>query len=295
MEDKKRRDLLVSGATVTAVAAIGLGAGGLAGCSGPFSKEIDVPLPDVWRNDVMYGYFGCMGNQVVETREHINLFMETNWMGLDGCIANILTAKLPTILDVSWYVFTPTDKGDGRTVRPDAESMLTGYFASLQAAGALQYVKILYPMDEPNNVVVNEDELVKGINLIRKVAAGFKDLIGAKYAVIYATDKPYMGIGEYDYVGIDNYDERSEILKTMYPLLKNQLKPGQKTILVPGGQSPWEQDPEPFVNFAQRNLEVGILLPFLWCDLPNSKPGIRSNKTRDQYIAAGRITIGKDR
>lgn len=274
------------------VAGVGLGVA-LAGCN-PLNRDIDVPLPDVWRNDVLYGYFGCLGNQVAETVESTNLLMEANWNGLDGCIKNILTAKQVTMLDVSWYVFTPTEKGDNRTVRSDAEAMLSNYFAALSGAGALQYVKILYPMDEPNNVVTSEAEFVKGINLIRKVAAGFKDLTGAKYAVIYAVDKPFMAIGEFDYAGFDDYDMRSEVLTTSYPRLVNQLKPGQKTILVPGGQSPWEQDPTPFVNFAQWHPEVGIILPFLWADV-DGKKGIRSNKTRDQYIAAGRITIGKDR
>lgn len=268
---------------------IGSAAISLASCTHPFwDKDIVVPTPTRYRNDLMYGYFGCLDNQVFETKDQINLLMECNWNGLSGCIANIKSAQKPTMLDVSWYVFTTTAKGDGRIVRQDAESMLTNYFNSLQASGVLEYVKILYPMDEPNNVVTTEAEFIKGINLIRKVASSYRELSGAKYAVIYATDKPYMAIGEFDYAGFDDYDNRSSVLKTWYPMLLNQLKPWQKTILVPGGQSPWKQDPTPFVNFAEENLEVGMVLPFIWADVPDSGKGIRSNGMAAQYTAAGK-------
>lgn len=261
---------------------------GLSACYSIFDRDIVVPTPTSYRKDLLYGYFGCLNNQVAETKDHINLLMECNWNGLDGCIKNILSAKKTTMLDVSWYLFTTTPKGDGRTVRPDAESALTNYFNSLSSAGALSYVKILYPIDEPNNVIVNEAELVKGIHLLRNVMSKYPEISTAKLAVIYAVDKPYMGIGEFDYVGFDDYDLRSSVLKKWYPMLLNQLRPDQKTILVPGGVSPWKQDPVPFINFAEEHPEVAMVLPFLWADVPDLGPGIRSNGMAPQYIAAGK-------
>lgn len=273
----KRRTLLASTAA-------------LAACRNPFERDIDVPAPDVWRTDLLYGYFGCMDDQVTETKKHINLFMESNWMGLHGAISNILSAQLPTILDVSWYVFNDTPTGDKRTVRGNAAAMLHGYFTDLARASALRYVRYLYPMDEPNNTVLDEAELMKAIELIDRVASEYTEIRNAKLAVIYATDKPYIGLDAFDFVGIDHYDVFSRILLEPYQLLRNQMRPGQQTILVPGGQSPWKQDPLPFLNFAERNSEVGMLLPFLWCDLPGDQ-GIRSNNMAMKYVGAGRKVI----
>lgn len=42
-----------------------------------YRNDINVPAPATKRTDLHYGYFGCLFDQVEETRDHVNLLM---WM-----------------------------------------------------------------------------------------------------------------------------------------------------------------------------------------------------------------------
>lgn len=273
-----RRDLILAAAAATATSCVPL-----------ISRDITVAAPTIWRNDLLYGYYGCRGDQVAETRDHVNLFMESLFEGPEKAIGNILSAGMTTVIDVSWYVFVSTPDGSGRTLRPDAETSLRGYFQDLSDAGALRYVKYIYPIDEPNNVT-DLDNLAGAIALIKKLSAEFPELTGYRLAVIYAADKPFIGQEMFDLVGFDDYAEKSSILVGQYVALKRSLKPGQKTILVPGGT--FFQDPTPFVNFAAQNPEVALVMPFVWFDGAVGLSGIRSNGMAAQYVAAGKSIIG---
>ena len=244
--------------------------------------DITVPDPGTRRKDLYYGYYSCLDDQVAETKDHINLLHESQFNGPDKCIQNILDAATTTILDVSFQVF---DRG---VVRTDAETRLFEFFHLLETREALKFVKIIYPTDEPNNTTT-VGELVKCVDLIKRIAANFRDLNGVKLAVIYAADKKFIGQEMFDYVGFDDYDKKSSVLTGQYQKLLASLLPFQQTILVPGGA--YGQDPTPFVNWAQTDERVGILMPFLWFDDKNGSvgaPGIRSNNTKAWYIAAGK-------
>ena len=245
-------------------------------------SDIVVPDSGIRRTDLLYGYYSCLDAQVAETKDHINLLHESQFNGPEKCIQNILDAATTTILDVSYQVF---DKG---LVRSDAETRLFEFFHLLETREALKFVKIIYPTDEPNNTTTI-GELVKGVDLIKRIAANFRDLNGVKLAVIYAADKKFIGQEMFDYVGFDDYDKKSSVLTGQYQKLVNSLLPFQQTILVPGGA--YGQDPVPFTNWAQTDMRVGILMPFLWFDDKNGSvgaPGIRSNSTKAWYIAAGK-------
>lgn len=251
--------------------------------------DIGVPDPGVRRIDLLYGYFSCMGDQAVEVKDHVTLHHECQFEGSEKAINNILTLKLPTMLDVSYQVFSDYKPGVYRTVRPDAEQRLVDFFMLLDSRRALEYVKFLSPIDEPNNQVGDAAVLAAGVALIKRVAAAFVNLKGVRYAVIYAADKPFICQDLYDLIGFDDYDKKSTVLTGQYLQLKASLLPHQQTILIPGGG--YSQDPVPFVNFAQSNAEVGIVLAFLWYDDPwhnSGCPGIRSLPAmKAAYTAAG--------
>ncbi len=251
----------------------------------------DLVFPEApQRKDLYYGYYSCMAEQVAETKDHISLFHESQFNGPDKCIQNILDAKKDTALDVSFQVFAKDNPKSYNKVRPDARERLHSFFQLLANADALQYIKILYPIDEPNNTVGDVNELIKGINLIKEVAKDYKYVQDAKYAVIYAADKPFIATEHYDYLGFDDYDMQSHVLTSdLYNNLKANLLPHQKTILVPGGA--YGQNPKPFLDFANNNQEVGILMPFLWFDDPWGNVGalgIRSNANKNEYIKTGK-------
>ena len=254
-----------------------------------------VPVPTVLRTDLLYGYYGCLNEQVAETINHINLFMDSQFNGPDKTVQNILAAKLPTMLDVSYQVFAFPPGGQLRILSPQAEPNLRAYFLMLQSKGALRSIKFIYPLDEPNISMEIPADLLTGITIIKRVAAEFPEIVGVKYVAIYSTAAPYVALDQYDIIGIDNYDEKSGILTgPEYTSLKAHLLPGQKTILVPGGAARWSQDPVPFVNFAETNPEVAIVMPFLWFDSKDgsdSTLGIRSGPLKQVYINAGKLII----
>ena len=258
-----------------------------------YSKDIVVLEPAIKRTDLYYGYYSCFYDQVAETKDHINLFMESQFQGPDVALDNILKAGMDTALDVMFQVYEKVPGQSESVVRNDAEQRLRDFFTFLRNKGALKYVKILYPSDEPNNTVLNLEEQQKGTSIVRKVAKEFSDLDGVKLAVIFAADKEFIGKELYDYVGFDDYDKKSHVLvNEQYQKLKQELLPHQKTIIVPGGA--YGQDPTPFVNFAHANSEVGIVMPFLWYDDPwggVKALGIRSGALKNAYIAAGHKVI----
>jgi hypothetical protein len=251
----------------------------------------DIAIPDApKREGLLYGYYGCSGPQIEETIDHINVFMESQWSGPEAAIANILKAKKTAILDIQTQVFESI--GQYYTVRADAADRLAIFFNQLDAAGALQYVKILYPSDEPNNTVHDATELAKAVKVIRDVIARFHQLEGTRLMVIYAAGKPFICQELYDIVGFDDYDKKSSVLTGRYAELKKSLLPHQQTVLVPGGC--YGQDPKPFLNFANANPEVAILMPFIWFDDQGTSvgaPGIRSGPLKQAYIDTGKSII----
>ena len=258
-----------------------------------YRNDLVFPQPLVDRTDLLYGYYSCMGEQVAETKGHVNLLMESQFNGPDKCIQNILDAGVTCMLDVSYQVFSEYAAGQHRTVRADAAQRLQDFFTLLLNRGALKYVRFIYPIDEPNNTVGDVAELTKAVALIKDVASQFHDLDGYKLAVIYAADKPFIGQEMFDLIGFDDYDMKSHVLVgKQYLALKDSLLPNQRLMIIPGGA--YGQEPGPFVVFAQIHSEVAVIMPFLWFDDPWGNVGavgIRSNDTRAQYIAAGQMVV----
>ena len=256
-------------------------------------EDAVIPAPAVLRTDLLYGYYGCVGDQVKQTLDHTNLLWESQFDGWQATIANILLAQQPTVLDVIEDVFVKiAATGKNYAVSPDAEDRLRALFAALSSAGALKYVKWLYPMDEPNTNAATPQDLLQGIMTTRKVAAEFPELAGVKLACIYAA-KPesFTCIEQFDLVGVDDYDRKSQVLVNgTYAALVKAKRPDAMTILLPGGG--FGQDPTPFVNFAHSHAEVAAVVPFVWFgprEPADTWVGIGdvANPRKAQYIEAG--------
>lgn len=241
-------------------------------------------VPFTNRMGLFYGYFDCARNQVAETIDHINLLHTRQSEGEAKAILDIIEAEVPTILDVSLQVFV------NGMVGPDASSKLHLLFRKLQDVGATQYIHAICPIDEPN-LTTTAEELTKAVSLIREVAGSYRGLGRVKLAAIYACDAPFLCPVLFDYLGCDCFGKRASLLSEQYLGLRALLQPWQKTILVPGGS--YGQDPTPFINFAQENPEVAIVLPYVWFDAPGGSvgaPGIRSQPGQtDMYRAAGKL------
>lgn len=272
------------------------------------ATDITVPEPTQLRTDLWYGYYACevgpdidgrAQNQPLETRDHVNLFWESQFNARVDTINNIRFMAKPTVLDVMSQVMTRTaTSGRNFHYREDAPELLKELFDELKNADVLRFVKVIYPVDEPNTNTTEVD-LQKAIDAIKEVAADYPELCDVKLACIYAAaPETYECFDQFTYVGVDDYDEKSEILASggCYQKLKSRLLPGQRTILMPGGA--FGQDITPFVNFAHSNPEVAAIVPFCWLGRREAADrwvgiGDPANPVRTQYITAGLKLCGK--
>lgn len=268
----------------------------ISACGGGPAPDIEVPVPIKPRNDVLYGYFASLYEQVAEVKDHTNLHWEAQFDGPVKAVQNIRDAATFTVLDIGYQLFVK-DSGGKMLVATDAEQKVRSFLQYLKSQGVLHYVKVLYPLDEPNLNLRNPSDIYQAVETTHKVAKEFPELKGYKLGVIYWDEAAYTGIELFDWVGFDNYDAKSSILEYpngRYFKMRSQLRTDQRTILVPGGS--FDQDPEPFVNFAMTHLEVVAVIPFAWLDVDNEKEkikGIRSRVVKDKYIEAGRRLTGK--
>src|SRR4029077_374716 len=149
---------------------------------------------------------------------------------------------------------------------------------TLKGAGLWHHIVALYPLDEPD---------VAGVSnaIMTQVCTDLRAAFGLPLAVIYGT-KGTPGIGAFDWVGKDDYGAGAGVLNEMPP-----ISPAQKWIVVPGGADPWKQDPAAFATFANANLNVVAILPFLWGAYAGGQ-GIGTNGMAPKYTALGTL-IGK--
>lgn len=267
----------------------------IAACGGS-ADDIVVPKPQNPRTDILYGYYASLGEQVAEVKDHTNLHWEAQFDGPAKAVQNIKDANTFTVLDVGYQVFT--SDGGKKTILPDAEQRLRDFLRYMQYNNVLHYVEVLYPLDEPNLQLRNPNDIYAAVDIVKRVASEFQELDGYKLGVIYWDESAYTGIELFDWVGFDNYDAKSSIFTEpngRYFQMLAQLRPDQKTLLVPGGA--FDQDPTPFVNFAQGRPEVVAIIPFVWFDVINDKENFLGIKSRPEmaqkYIAAGKELTGK--
>lgn len=261
-----------------------------------YRKDINFPEPAVKRTDLYYGYYACCGEQVADTKDHINLFMESQFSGIEKAIQNIADAAMDTAIDVMPQIYEQVNPAVRQwTVRTDAEQRLRDFFMLLRSRGVLKYIKFIYPSDEPNNTIAGYEQQKLGTDIVRKVAAEFTELSGVKLAVIFAAGSEHTGHDLYDYIGLDDYDMKSHVLVGKeFKKMEAALLPHQKLIIVPGGA--YGQDPIPFINFAHANAKVGIVMPFLWFSEHSFNVGalgIKDNGMKDTYIATGKKLLNK--
>lgn len=260
--------------------------------------DIELPMSDTVRTDLLYGYYSALENTYDEVKGHVNLFWYSHFFGLDKFVEILQEISMKVVLDVAPLCLQGSGQG-GETVREDAAESLRNYFKTLKAYNVLHKITYLYPKDEPNIFMASEAEHLKLINLVKAVAAEFEELKDVKYAVIYAHGKPFWNSEAHDVVAIDNYGQKSQILTIGdHADLVKLLKPGQKTWLIPGAA--FGQNPDPFVAYALSHPdEVEGVIPFLWFDDPNHKDvdytGLQAAEPafRDKWIAAAKRCLNK--
>lgn len=264
--------------------------------------DIDLSIPDTRRTDLLYGYYSSLDRSYEQTKDHINLFWHSNFFAEEKFIEILKGASCKVVFDLAPYISKRRDSNSHKLVFDEnAEQNLEALFTRLRAAGVLHKISYLYPVDEPQLQVVSEAEHLRMIKAVKAAAAKFEELNGVRYAAIYLRKELFWNLAEHDVVGVDNYDQKSEILtRGDHARLKKSLLPGQRTMLVPGAG--FGQNPTPFIAYALRNPEeVEMVVPFLWFDDPNHKDadftGLENMPAefKAQWIHASKIARGVDK
>lgn len=262
-------------------------------------KDIDLPIPDTRRSDLLYGYYSSLDRTFDQVKDHVNLFWYSNFFGRDNLIEIMKsTDNMRFVVDLAPMV--QRKEGGKGVLLETAEQELKIFFDTLKENGVLHKVTYLYPVDEPNLFVKSAEEHKKMIQAVQNVRMQYKELNSAKLACIYGRGKPFWNIEMYNVVGVDDYDQKSEVLTIgEHARLLKEKGWDQTTFLVPGAA--FGQNPSPFVAYALLNpTEVEAVVPFIWFDDPGHKDvpytGLEAQSEEQQAIwrQAGNICLNKE-
>lgn len=250
------------------------------------------------RGDLFFGYYA--GGAVLEFADHCNILHIGSWgdwetpggrqVILDNFINQIQAALghgiANVILTLDWCVFTPTWQR-----LPDAEARgnLRSFFNALDAQNLLWPVRAVYPVDEPDNAGISNADMVAVNSMIRSVMSEYVHLNYKPLAVTYGDRSgkggPTPGIASFDWCGFDNYGAPI-FTNGEYDYFVSKLTPTQRTTILPGGSTPWKQDPTPFYNKAQADPRVVLIFPFMWFD-NGGQQGVKTDGMAPAYRAVG--------
>lgn len=249
------------------------------------------PAATQQRTDLFFGYY-VTDETVSQVADHVNIVHESG-ASLQQTIADMQAGRKPTLLGVEGEMFVALDpKGERIAPNPNIEAGLTATFDALRGAGVLSQVVALYPADEPE-VHGLDDQQVTSVNTIaRTVMARYPELANTKIAVTYTSKGALPGFASYDWIGMDDYDPGAGVLVSgPWQQILARLTPSQRVFIVPGGASPWMQDPEAFVRYAEETPQCVGILTFVWRDW-DGHTGVANNGMAETYRAAGRRVIG---
>jgi hypothetical protein len=231
-----------------------------------------------------FGYYGDCPTCVAQTRDHASMLWVAGWGGADPSQTDKIIERAINAAPIETVIMLPGMYVNGE-LNPAALIAARKIFNGLQQAGVLDRVAAIYPQDEPNLVGLSDASVREANQALRELMAEFVELNGTPLAVIYSTAPGRPGLTTYDWVGIDSYQLGAAILQRPLRDLKNSLRPDQRVLLVPGGVSPWNQDPAPFFSVADSDPQVVGIVAFLWHDnaAKGLGAGIGSNGLAERY------------
>lgn len=236
------------------------------------------------RTDLLFGYFAQDSATVLETQPHTNLLW-TSGDSIDQLAAMEIAKADGRKVVVSFSMcLVPVDQG---------LTTALWWLGRLHAAGLLVNVVAISWCDEPNTPRAGSwtsENVVQMNAAVRAAMATFPELHAA-LAVVYACRASWPGIADFDWIGCDDYDSGCAALTRYYPTMP--ADPAHRLIVLPGGASPWRQDPACFLSYAEANPRVVAIVPFVWQTVTDGATytGIRENGTRTLYCEAGRAVV----
>lgn len=242
----------------------------------------------IHRPGVYFGYFSTSDRQISETANHTNLMFNMRYHGtLDEQANQISRSGQPVIWNIEYQMFDESADGKHCTLRPDAATRLHDEFVILAMHNVLQNILGLYFMDEPDRCL-SDAQVVEAVTVLRAIKSNYFELRSAKIVTVYGT-QGFPGITAVDIVGHDRYGANPQQVVNE---LSKMIGPGQQIMLVPGGASPWNEDPGPWYNMAMSDSRVWGIVAFLYeYPRPDQGLGIRDNGMAQRYCEIGQLTI----
>jgi hypothetical protein len=188
-----------------------------------------------------------------------------------------ITKVMPTF---DWCLFHPN-----WTSLPlaQAQNYTIAFVDALVAAGVAKYVAAIYTLDEPDVNHVTRQQVFDANSVLRDVFSWYPDLRAPLVTTYGVEGTP--GIESFDWAGFDNYG--TDIFNNgEYDAFVSKLSTTQKVTIIPGGGSPWRDNPAPFYAKAQADPRIVLVMPFIWQDGENQ--GIRSNGMLYPYVEVGK-------
>lgn len=267
--------------------------GGSGSSDRPTQSPPPAPVPAT-RTDLLFGYYGDASRESAQNLVWVPAWGPSETSMEKQAVSNAQIEQLKSakaagvtdaVVDVSHLLFDPFAQSGrfeyaGKVL---AQVRLQDFLDDLNQAGVLDIVKTLVLIDEPNINLITQSSFPIAAQDVRQTVS-FMGLSRLKLAVIYAPTGGYVGVDQFDWVGIDSYAEYDTVLKTKVPELKSLMRPSQKILLIPGGASPWKQNPWSFYNYAQADPQVVAILAFSWFGYEgHADRGIAVNGMKEVY------------
>jgi hypothetical protein len=254
------------------------------------------------RGGLYFCYFA--GGDPHEFVGHTNLLFIGSWgdwltpIGRQNILNSILAQMQAAhnaglnriVLMLDWCLFTPSPN-PGPLSDDTAVAYLRTVFDAIVAGNFENMITAWYVYDEPDiHPTLTDFDLQHAANVLRYVVGTHYPIWNNVPLQITYGDKAgkggaLPGVQSYDWCGFDNYC--SPIFSNgEYDSFVSRIAPTSKTVLFPGGASPWRQDPGPFYDKAQTDPRVQMIMPFMWFDNAGEQ-GIKTNGMAPTYTVYG--------
>lgn len=256
------------------------------GCEQP-----PVPPPTTpCRTGLLFGYYGLQPGDAAQIADHVNYAHIGAWGDwtdrtamLDSIVALGLEAQRAGIkqlvFTLDFCLFAQTNP---RQLLPEATAVLylQQFFSRLIAEDLWRSVYAWYVIDEPNitQIGLSAAQIESACVLVR-VAGNHTHPLWCIYGQSNGT---YPAIQSFDVAGMDNYGAPI-FTDGEYDHLRAQCGNSMSTMIVPGGGSPWKEDPWPYYNKAQQDTKIRTIIAFKWF----GSDGIGVNGMAPVYRAVG--------
>lgn len=253
----------------------------LASCGGNAPPAPAPTAPTTLRAGIQPIYFGVVDDTVAATATQTRAVWSNGWGTDQFHVVVRKQLQQAQALGATYAVVdtsTALEDDGGQAVR------LRTIFDELRAGGVLSNVRALFVCDECEQKGFTAAAMGAAAGATRAVAAEYAELAGVQLMVNYGCGNDFVGWQAMDIVGCDRYDRSAA---ETHANLRAKA-PGKRYALFAPGVEPYYADPEPYVNEAQADPDVVVVVFFIAHDNADTGlgVGILHNRMAAAYCGA---------